>query len=88
MCSLPCDVHQATGHSLVRVEVQLKHSELLREECTRLILDSGKTVKRMKEDDSKRLGKKTNHGLLVCNDKDLCSVSSDEQTSTSETSSL
>ncbi|XP_054462348.1 tektin-1-like isoform X2 [Anoplopoma fimbria] len=46
---------QGVGPTLVNFEVMRNHSELFREECTRLMLETDKACKRMQNDDNKRL---------------------------------
>lgn len=48
---------QGAGPNLVDLEVMRKRSELFRAECTRLMLETDKTCKRMQNDDHKQLGK-------------------------------
>ncbi|GLD52898.1 tektin-1 [Lates japonicus] len=46
---------QNGGPNLLSIEVLRNHSELFRAECMRLILETDKACKRMKDDDNKRL---------------------------------
>ncbi|XP_037329910.2 tektin-1 [Pungitius pungitius] len=46
---------QGAGPNLVDLEVMRNRSELFRAECTRLMLETDKTCKRMQKDDHKRL---------------------------------
>nr|XP_040045526.1 tektin-1 [Gasterosteus aculeatus aculeatus] len=46
---------QGAGPNLVDLEVMRKRSELFRAECTRLMLETDKTCKRMQNDDHKQL---------------------------------
>ncbi|XP_026197122.1 tektin-1 [Anabas testudineus] len=48
-------VEQGNAPNLVNIEVMRNHSELFRQECMRLILETEKACKRMQDDDNKRL---------------------------------
>lgn len=47
---------QGSGPDLLNIQVMQNRSELFRQECTRLMLETEKACKRMQDDDSKRLG--------------------------------
>ncbi|GAA6218797.1 tektin-1 [Lates japonicus] len=55
MSAMDRSPQQNGGPNLLSIEVLRNHSELFRAECMRLILETDKACKRMKDDDNKRL---------------------------------
>lgn len=53
---------QGSGPDLLNIQVMQNRSELFRQECTRLMLETEKACKRMQDDDSKRLGEEGGGG--------------------------